>query len=188
MNIFTFTKEGILFASSMAAVVFAVASLLTGCGGAQTDTPMDVPAGTMLVDYYRAVKASAGGDGYTEMVLYKADDSAAVKLCVYSKEEADSDEICTEYIVPYEAAERCFEIIEKHRLGSWNGMKDAVCDDGAVTVCKYYDNGGYIRVSTEEMPQGGEKILEKLAAVMAEYATEEYILVSEADEDTEVKL
>ena len=188
MNIFTFTKEGLLLAAAVMAIPIAAAYLLAGCGGTQADTPKDVPAGTMLVDYYCAVKASAGGDGYSEMVLYATDDSAAVKLCVYSKEDADSDEICTEYIVPYEAAERCYSLIEKHGTDRWNGMKNAICADGALTVVKYYDNGSYIRVSTEEMPSDGQEFLDSIAKVMAEYAAEEYIVVSEADEDTEVKL
>ena len=129
-----------------------------------------VPADTMLVDYY----CKAEGGGHYELVLYAAEDAAKAKLCVYSKEDETAAEECTEYIVPYKAAERCFELIKDNDLDSWNSMTDYTAIDGALTVCRYYDSGEYIRVSTEQMPHNGREILDSIGAVMAEYAAEDY--------------
>jgi len=131
------------------------------------------------VDCYHSVKAAAGSDGYSETVLYATDDSNLLKLAVYEKTDAQSDESCTEYLVPYEAAEKCYDIIENHRLHSWNDMEDSVSLDGVLTVCRYYDSGSYVRVSTEKMPENGQQILDSIGNAMRQYATEDRIVNAE---------
>ena len=62
-------------------------------------------------------------------------------------------------------------------------MKNTVSADGILTVCKYYSNGEYVRVSTEEMPQNGTEILDSIADVMSSYAKDKFLIEIQ---DTEV--
>ncbi|MBR6518520.1 MAG: hypothetical protein IKT63_02470 [Oscillospiraceae bacterium] len=137
----------------------------------------------MLIDYYYADKSAAGGDGYTEMVLYATDNKELLKLSVYSKEDESEDESCTEYLVPYEVAENCYKEIKKHRLDCWNGMKNAVSLDGTLIVCKYYMDGKYIRVSTEEMPENGETVLKNISDIMSGSIDTDYMIETQNIED-----
>lgn len=173
MKFFTMHKDIILIVTVLVIVAVVPALLMTGCtGDKKTDKGKNVPAGTMLVDYYHSVKDAAGNGGYREMVLYATEDTNVLKLAIYEKADAQADEICTEYSVPYKAAEECYDIIEKHRLHSWNEMEDAVSLDGVLTVCRYYDSGSYIRVSTEQMPENGQQIMDSIGNAMQKYATD----------------
>ena len=173
MNLLTITRGSVIFAAAFIAVVFVSTAMLVGCAGSRNENNIKaLPAGTMLIDYYRTEKANESG-GYFELVLYTTEDSEMLKLSVYSKDSEETDENQTDYLVPYEAAENCYKIIEKHQLDRWNGMKNAVSADGVLTVCRYCSDGEYIRVSTEEMPENGAEILDSIAKVMSSYAKDD---------------
>ncbi len=160
-----------MFAAAFIAVVFVSIALFVSCTGKSAAESMaDIPAGTMLVDYYHSTSAIEN-DGHCELVLYTTDSTDTVKLCIFTRDSADADEICTTYLVPYKAAQDCFDIINKHRLENWESMEDTTSLDGALTVCKFYSGGSYIRVSTEKMPPDGDKILDSISNVMQTYAT-----------------
>lgn len=160
-----------MFAAAFIAVVFVSIALFVSCTGKSAAESMaDIPAGTMLVDYYQSTSAIEN-DGYCELVLYTTESAGTVKLCIFTRDIADADEICTTYLVPYKAAQDCFDIINKHRLENWESMEDTTGLDGALTVCKFYSGGSYIRVSTEKMPPDGDKILDSISNVMQTYAT-----------------
>lgn len=170
MNSLIVFKENILLCGVLFAVVLISALLLVGCAKSGTeDFPQDFTSETMLIDYYCTDKAAADGEGYLEMVLYTTDNKDVLKLSVYSRENAEADETCTDYTVPYEAAERCYGVIKEYKLHLWNDIKEPVSTDGSLTVCKYYDGGEYIRVSTDKMPCNGQEILDMIGGVMAEY-------------------
>ena len=123
----------------------------------------------MLIDYYQATVATAGGDCYEELVLYSEPDGG-LKLVLYSKAPGDEEEASTEYKVPPSAAERCYEIINNNDFRSWNGQK-GVGLTGALTVLKFKDGGGYTRVSTENMPAHACKsVFYPVKGILLEYA------------------
>ena len=173
MNSLIVFKENILLCGVLFTQIFISALLLVGCAkGGTDDFSSDFTSGTMLIDYYYADKSAEGGDGYTEMVLYVTDNKDLLKLSIYSKENADADETCTDYTVPYEAAERCYGVIKEYKLHLWNDIKEPVSTVGSLTVCKYYDGGEYIRVSTDKMPCNGQEILDMIGDVLVEYINE----------------
>ncbi|MBQ3417001.1 MAG: hypothetical protein IJH32_04125 [Ruminococcus sp.] len=134
--------------------------------------PEDPDDRVMLVDYYTAVVGTDGCDHYTEKVLYEYSDEQA-ELTVYSKYDGE-DETSESYLVPYEAVEKCYEIIRDNKLGEWNDKYDTPID-GAVTAVRYReDDGSYIRVSTDAMPDGGEGIMDSIGGVMNGYLKDEY--------------
>lgn len=183
MSLLTLTRGSVVFAVAFIAVVFASTAMLAGCSGDKNENNIKaLPAGTMLIDCYRTEKA-VDDSGYFELVLYTTENSDMIRLSVYSKDNKDTDENHTDYLVPYEAAESCYKIIEKHHLNQWNDMKNTVSADGILTVCKYYSNGEYVRVSTEEMPQNGTEILDSIADVMSSYAKDKFLIEIQ---DTEV--
>lgn len=175
-----------MFAAAFIAVVFVSIALFVSCTGKSAAESMaDIPAGTMLVDCYRTTSA-AEDNGYCELVIYTTESADTVKLCIFTRDSADADEICTTYLIPYKAVQDCFDIINKHRLDSWDSMEDTTSLDGALIVCKFYSYGSYIRVSTEKMPPDGDKILDSISNVMQTYATADRIVSDSDDTETEV--
>ena len=122
----------------------------------------------MLVDYYTAVTGTAIDMGYTEMTLYSAGDGEAL-LKVFRTDTADGEETVNEYTVPYEAVEKCLEAAKKYGFDKWSELKDTFPIDGSLTAVKYYDGTKYIRVSTDEMPEGGERQLDEIGTIMRSY-------------------
>ncbi len=90
------------------------------------------PEETMMVDYYTAVVATAGGDRHDEMVLSDIGRADRAKLDVYSA-DADSGETCVSYLVPYEAVDRCYEVINEGKFAEWNEKySDTALDGGKI--------------------------------------------------------
>lgn len=140
------------------------------------DTMIDIPQNDdiMLIDYFHKTIATVGGDGYYEIVLCYYSDTK-VKLSVYERYEGYDKEYCKNYIVPYEVADKCYEIIKKNKLREWNKRYDDLGIDGSVTVCKFRDDDGtYTRVSTDAMPDNGKDILGQIRQTMESYIKEEY--------------
>lgn len=140
------------------------------------NTMIDIPEDDdiILVDYCRKTIATVGGDGYYEIVLYYYSDTE-VKLSIYQWYEGDDEESCVNYVVPYEVVDKCYDIIKKNKLKEWNKRYDDVGIGGGVTVCKFRDDDGtYIRVSTDAMPDNGKDILSQIRQTMESYIKEEY--------------
>ncbi|MBR1732008.1 MAG: hypothetical protein IJ725_06215 [Ruminococcus sp.] len=128
---------------------------------------------TMLVDYYTATVATDGGDNSRELVLYYYSDTE-VRLSVFYKSDGE-DERRYNYIVPREALEKCQEIIKKYKLKDWNDKYEDTGLDCGVTVVKFrQDDGSYIRVSTDCMPDNGEAKMDEIGALLSGYAQDKY--------------
>ena len=132
--------------------------------------------GKMLIDYYTAVVGTNGGDRHYELVLSTYRDGLE-KLEVFEGDdfEGGKPETCTTYIVPSEASSRCYRIIEDSRMRVWNNKygDSALC--GGVTAVKFLDDDGtYIRVSTDKMPDDGESKMGQIRAVLSGYLKDEY--------------
>ena len=135
----------------------------------------EIAEGTLLVDYFRETVATVGGDRYTEMTLSFVDRDRA-KLDVYEKNAPDDEETRKTYLVPYEAVERCFDIMYREDLASWSSRDDLSGITGARYVLSFYleYSGDHLRVTSEEMPPDGRRVFDEVAAVMSEYAKDEY--------------
>ena len=140
----------------------------------EIDVPEPEKQDVMLVDYYDATVATVGGDRVYEAVLYEYSDTEA-KLVIYQNYQGGEEMYSDTYIVPYEAVERCYKLIEENKLSEWNGTYPEIPLMGAETVCKFRGaDGEYVRVSTDAMPDDGRSILDGIGAVMGGYAKDEY--------------
>ena len=127
----------------------------------------------MLIDYYSATVATVGSDRSYEAVLYEYSDTEA-KLVIYQNYPGGEEMYSDTYIVPYEAVERCYKLIEESKLAEWNAIYPDIPLTGAVTVCKFRGaDGEYVRVSTDAMPDNGRGILDSIGAVMGSYVKDE---------------
>ncbi len=81
----------------------------------------------------------------------------------------------TNYTVPYSAASRCDRQIERERLDRWDYIEDKTAIDGAVSTLRFRYMGQYYRVSTDDMPEGGEKSISSVGAILEEYVKDEYL-------------
>ncbi|MBR6766368.1 MAG: hypothetical protein IKM02_00285 [Clostridia bacterium] len=152
-------------------------------GGKLPEIP-DEP-GIMLVDCYRAERGTEEEGGYHEFVLSTGEDGSALTLDEYRSDGGGDGESRAAYAVPEEAALRCYEFIEKAGFRSWKLRNDLVGADGVMLVCRFYDNGSYIRVSSEEMPENGQKDLEDIWDILKAYACAEYLI--SGDESPEIQ-
>ena len=139
----------------------------------EIDVPEPEKQDVMLIDYYSATVATVGGDRSYEAVLYEYSDTEA-KLVIYQNYPGGEEMYSDTYIVPYEAVERCYKLIEESKLTEWNTIYPDIPLTGAVTVCKFRGaDGEYVRVSTDAMPDDGRGILDSIGAVMSSYAKDE---------------
>ena len=165
------THREYVWNSESGGIIYASAA---GSANVSMDNAPDEEEEIMLIDYYCATVATVGGDGYDEYVLYSYSDSEA-KLSVYSKHYGDEKETQTDYIVPYEAVDKCYEVIEKSRFREWEYMDNTYGITGAVVVVKFReDDNSYIRVSSEDMPDGGREALDSVGGVLSGYIRDEY--------------
>lgn len=128
----------------------------------------------IMVNYYRTIKGTNGGDGYYEMVLCTTDTPYEIALDVYWQENKIDDEISEQhYLVPYSALEECYAVIEKYGMSKWNDMKNSISADGALTVCRFVEDGESFRVTSEAMPEDGEEAFDEIHRIMSGYLSEE---------------
>ncbi len=163
---FIFLLAAVLGIAFIAGIVVLVV-VLAGRGGKSPKSK--APAGgAMLVNYYRATAAADGDDSRCEMVLRSTDTPDKLVLDVYGSSHGAEGKVS--YYAPFQAWERCHACIKRHGLEQWNGMSDAVAMDGVKIVCKFYTENGYVRVSADQMPIGGEAALEEIKNILSEYA------------------
>ncbi len=137
----------------------------------------EIEPGTLLVDCFRETVATVGGDGYREMTLSYYDEARA-KLEVFAKDDPEDEESCVAYLVPYEAVEKCYDVMYDEDIRSWENRDDLSGITGARYVMKFYDEytGEYVRVTSEKMPPDGMNAFDALASVMSGYVKDEYLI------------
>ncbi len=131
-------------------------------------------ADVLLIDSYREITGTDGGDGYDEITLYSYD-SDSVTMHVYHQ-ESDSDEVETQYRVPYEVVDKCYAIIGEYKLREWKTRQDLTALDGAKLTLKFKDSDLYVRVTSEKMPEDGEKAFSEIEALLKSYIKDEYLI------------
>ena len=129
------------------------------------------PEETLLVEYRYGVVGTDGGDNSRALTLTRlADGTLRLDVC---GSDADGAETFASYSVPEEAAEKCYEIINEHDFRHWDELEDPECIDGVAVSCRFLDeNGEYVRVSTDEMPGGGEAMLSEIEIALRSYAND----------------
>ena len=139
------------------------------------DTYKGSKPGVMLADLYSRTVGTPMEMPYFEIVMYTLSDTH-VKIAKYTDGGADDEKVTT-YHVPIEAAQKVFDVIRETGMDKWNDREDNVGLNGKLYVCKFpADNGEYIRVSSESMPENGTEAFNKVSSAMLEYATDEYIV------------
>lgn len=139
--------------------------------GCQTQKQTGEPV--LLVNYYCATAAAADGGDSLEYALYEAQQPDRVWLHVYVGQ--GEEETCTRYLVPRSALEEALAVIRGGDFASWN-ESDGIALDGARTVCRFRtENGDYIRVSTDHMPENGKEQLDAVGNTLAAYICEQYL-------------
>ena len=113
----------------------------------------------MLIDFCKKKVATVGGNGYSETVLYQnADGSCEVHY--YSRYDGDTEETHSAYPVDRSVIEEAYGIINKNGIAGWNDKRYGPGPDGTVYILKFRaDNGEYIRVTSDNMPENGIEIV-----------------------------
>lgn len=115
----------------------------------------DLPADTMLIDSYERVVGTPEEQDYDEAVLYLKDSDTARLVCYTGGSEGSR--VTRERLVPLGAVQAVLDVIRQYRMDGWNSLRDAVALCGKTCVVKFPDGkGGYLRVTSEWMPQEGE--------------------------------
>lgn len=160
--------------------VFVVMAVLTACGtrnkhiengeeSVKYEAPVELPEkdDVMVLDYFEGTQGTEDRS-YEELVLYTTDDPTVLLLRHYAA-DAEGKETVTEYRVSCHAAEICYTIMENYDMRHWEEMDDTVTLDGVLRSCKFYENGDYFRVSTEQMPENGETGLDEIRLTLQDY-------------------
>ena len=86
-----------------------------------------------------------------KLILKTTDNPAMLRLESYTKESVESPETMRSCTVPDYVADMCYYDIDQSNMRDWG--TDGICLDGVLKVCEFYDNGTYVRCSTESIPK-----------------------------------
>ncbi|MBO4818742.1 MAG: hypothetical protein J5528_01270 [Firmicutes bacterium] len=117
----------------------------------------------MVFDYYDAVVGTDGGDRYTELVLYRWEEDDLL-LAKYTKEYGE-EELVRVCRVPVSYLYDCLAAVNRNGMKSW---KDGDGLDGMVYVVRFKNGNDYMRISSEDMPEGGTKAFAEIKTVLDE--------------------
>ena len=130
----------------------------------------------MLIDFCKKTVGTSGGDGYSETVLYQNEDGSC-EVHFYSRYEGDVEETHSVYTVDKAVIDDAYEIIDRNNIASWNETRYGPGMDGAVYVLKFRNEDGvYVRVSSENMPEDGLDIMCSVNNCLNRYVKEELAL------------
>lgn len=153
----------------IASVLAGTLLMLAGCGTRtdKTEGELQMPEEkkVMLADYYERAAGTADEQPYYELVLYTQD---ADYLLLEQYENGGTDrETVKQYTVSKDIYTKVMDLVKTYDLAKWNetGSESA---EGVYRVVKYYDNGTYIRVSTDRMPEDGLSAFNEVKQVLAD--------------------
>ena len=108
----------------------------------------------MVFDCYSATTGTDGYDGYDEYALYRWEESDLL-LVSYSKwEEEGKGEVVRVCRVPLSLLYDAVRIAHEYGMQNW---KDGMAITGAFYAVRFYEGGELIRVSSDDMPEDGQK-------------------------------
>ena len=133
----------------------------------------------LLFDYYTATTGTDGYDSSREITLstYTRENH---RLSVFVK-DSDGEETRTDYLVPAELSEKCYRAIYEREMNEWADRDDLEPVDGEVVVLKFKNGGEYVTLSSEAAPYGGVSEMDSIGAMLAAYATPEYLETEESE-------
>lgn len=116
----------------------------------------------MVIDFCKSTAATVGGDGYTETVLYQNRDGS-LEVHYFSKYEGDEKESHTFYPAEDSVLEEAYKIINKYHMDKWNEKYDGPgLEGGGYSLGFRTDKGGFIRVSSDRMPDNGVRMMNEV--------------------------
>ena len=120
----------------------------------------------MVFDYYEATVATVGGDGHDEFVLYRRPNGTML-MAKYAQwgDAAESIRACT---VTDTVLYDCLEIVDENGMRKWN-EKDGIGITGAAFVVKFCEADRIVRVSSDNMPENGQKAFGEIETTMQKY-------------------
>lgn len=110
----------------------------------------------MLANACKKTVATVGGDGYSEIVLYKDESTGKYWIHTYSKYVYMKEEAHASYAAAPELAEKVLDYIEKEVIPSWEESRNlrpivpSMC--GGDFIIRFRYNGEIIRLATGSMP------------------------------------
>ena len=124
----------------------------------------------MLVEYSKQTVATVGGDGFAKTILYQNTDGSC-EVHFVSSNDGDEKETRTAYSVDSAVIGEVYDIINSSSMSAWNGKYSGTGLDGAVYSLTFRTNdGGYVRASSDNMPEDGISIMDSVCSVMESYA------------------
>ena len=122
----------------------------------------------ILLDYYECTTGTEDDEPYEEYELstYSSDYLKLKHWTARGKEE-----VFEEHTVPVQIYRTLFEIIERSGMKNWNSMEGYPLD-GKICICKFQKGNILERVSSENMPEKGERVFSKLLAELKRYSKE----------------
>ena len=132
----------------------------------------------LLVDYFEEIYGEGDDGGYYEITLSFSDAIGPDLLFLdeYIRENANTDEIQTRYVVPTEVFDECKDIAESYDMRSWADDETGTSMDGVYLVFQYYDGAEHIRVTTENMPGDCEQAFSDIKILLESYMSEDTLL------------
>ena len=120
----------------------------------------------MVFDYYEATVGTVGGDGHDEFVLYRKPNG--VMLMAKYSQWGDAAESCRVCLMTDTALYDCLEIVDKNKMRKWNGQ-DGLGITGAMYVVKFREADRTVRVSSDNMPEDGQKAFGEIESALNKY-------------------
>ncbi|HHU08265.1 MAG TPA: hypothetical protein GXZ59_07995 [Clostridiaceae bacterium] len=129
-----------------------------------------IEAGTLLIDYYETTTAivtepgsSAANDSFE--ITLSAHSDTEILLDIYTRAHEEAEEEHRSYFVPLTSLSGAYKIIDQYDMKNWHKAKDTG-GTGRYHVCKYFQNGELIRVSSDQMPADGTEAFAELKSFL----------------------
>lgn len=135
---------------------------------------LDDKKATLLVDYCKRRVGTVGGNGYTEFVLYKDEDSGIFQIHTYEKYDWMEEESHKAYKTDEQAAKEITTLIEEKKIHKLEG-KDGIPLCGGSEVLKFWKGNRLVRITSDNLPQGKTGILSEIGALMMSKQGEEIL-------------
>jgi len=127
--------------------------------------------GTLLFDYYNAPVAIVGEAFYDEITVNESEGMYFINVYSGSSTEGTTTSHSA-YWAPDGLMDELMRAVKKHKMAKWND-RDGVGMTGAVTVVKFRgDDGDYIRVTTEHMPEDGQSAFNEIYSILRDALSE----------------
>lgn len=123
--------------------------------------------GTLLFDYYKAPTAIVGEAFYDEITVNESEGMYFINVYSGSSTEGTTTSHSA-YWAPDGLMDELMRVVKKHKMAKWND-RDGVGMTGAITVVKFRgDDGIYIRVTTENMPEDGASAFNEIYSILTD--------------------